>query len=98
SSTDADYDATTVLNYRLGGGSFASQLTQELRESKGYTYGIYSDFEGGKFNGPFLIYSTVRANVTYESAALIKEIVSNYGSGYTEEDLDVTKSYLLKSG
>ena len=44
SVTDADYYPATVMNYILGGGGFASRLTQELREGKGYTYGIGSGF------------------------------------------------------
>jgi len=37
SVTDADYYPATVMNYILGGGGFASRLTQQLREGKGYT-------------------------------------------------------------
>lgn len=96
-ATDKDYYAASVMNYRLGGGSFASQLTQELRESKGYTYGIRSSFDGDANTGEFLIRSSVRTNVTYESAALIKEILENYGSSYNESDLEITKGFTLKS-
>ncbi len=38
--TDKDFYPATMMNYILGGGGFASQLTQQLREGKGYTYGI----------------------------------------------------------
>lgn len=96
-ATDKDYYAAQVMNYRLGGGGFASQLTQQLREGKGYTYGIRSGFSGTDLNGAFTISSGVRTNVTYESAALVKDIVSNYGADFTEEDLEVTKSYMIKS-
>jgi zinc protease len=95
--TDKDYYPTTIMNYRLGGGGFASQLMQELREGKGYTYGIGSGFSGTTIKGPFTIYSNVRSNVTFESAKLVKEILSNYGENFNEQDLDVTKSYLIKS-
>ena len=46
--TDKDFYPATVMNYILGGGGFASRLTQELRETKGYTYGINSGFSGTK--------------------------------------------------
>ena len=49
------------MNYILGGGGFASQLTQQLREGKGYTYGIGSDFSGTKSPGAFAISSGVRS-------------------------------------
>ena len=96
-ATDADFYPADIMNYRLGGGSFASQLTQELREGKGYTYGIGSSFIGSNNKGPFTIYSGVRSNVTYESVRLIKEIVEQYGTNFNENDLNVTKGYLIKS-
>jgi zinc protease len=96
-ATDVDFYPAAIMNYRLGGGGFASQLTQELRESKGYTYGIRSSFEGTNNKGPFVISSGVRSNVTFESVSLIKEIVAQYGKNFNENDLEVTKSFLIKS-
>lgn len=97
-ATDSDYYRAALLNYRLGGGGFAALLTQELRESKGYTYGIYSNFSGSVFKGPFFIASGVRSNVTYESASLIKSILEGYGKNYNENDLEITKGFMIKSG
>jgi len=95
--SNEDYYPAQVMNYRLGGGGFASQLTQELREGKGYTYGIRSGFSGSKIVGPFVVSSGVRSNVTYESTDLIKNILQNYGDSFNQEDLEVTKSFLIKS-
>jgi len=95
--TDKDFYPATVMNYILGGGGFASQLTQQLREGKGYTYGIGSSFAGTKSPGAFSIGSGVRTNVTLESAQLVKEILQNYGKNYSEADLETTKSFLIKS-
>ncbi len=96
-STHEDSYNVEILNYRLGGGGFASQLTQQLREGKGYTYGIRSSFNNSPNTGTFTISSGVRSNVTYESTSLIKEILSNYESNFTEKDLEITKGYLIKS-
>ena len=95
--TDKDYYPATVMNYILGGGGFASQLTQQLREGKGYTYGISSGFSGTTAPGAFTISSGVRTNVTLESAALVKDILEDYGSNYSEKDLETTKGFLIKS-
>lgn len=95
--TDPDFYPASVMNYILGGGGFASRLTQELREGKGYTYGIRSGFSGSNIPGPFTISSSVRTNVTYESAALVKDILEQYPSTFTDSDLATTKSFLLKS-
>ncbi|HVF30877.1 MAG TPA: pitrilysin family protein, partial [Pyrinomonadaceae bacterium] len=96
-ATDADFYPAVVMNYILGGGGFASQLTQQLREGKGYTYGINSSFSGTRAPGAFTIASGVRANVTLESAQLVKSIVSDFGKNYSDADLGTTKSFLIKS-
>ena len=96
-ATDPDFYPVQIMNYRLGGGSFASQLTQQLREGKGYTYGIGSSFNGSVNKGPFTVSSGVRSNVTFESVNLIKEILSQYGKNFNQNDLEVTKGYLIKS-
>ncbi|KQQ97604.1 peptidase M16 [Massilia sp. Leaf139] len=95
--TDPDYYPATVMNYILGGGGFASRLTQQLREGKGYTYGINSSFSGTGSAGPFIIASGVRSNVTLESAQLVKEILQTYPSTYSAADLETTRNFLVKS-
>jgi zinc protease len=95
--TDPDYYPATVTNYILGGGDFASRLTQELREGKGYTYGINSGFGGSKSAGPFVIASGVRSNVTLESTQLVKQILQDYPKTYSSADLETTKNFLVKS-
>lgn len=94
---DTDYYPANVMNYILGGGGFASQLTQQLREGKGYTYGIRSRFSGTKDKGSFTISSGVRSNVTLEAAQLVKQILANYPKNYNEKDLATTKGFLIKS-
>lgn len=95
--TDKDFYPATVMNYILGGGGFASQLTQELREGKGYTYGIGSGFSGTKAAGAFTISSRVRSNVTLESAQLVKKIITDYPKKFSDKDLATTKGFLIKS-
>ncbi len=95
--TDADYYPATVMNYRLGGGGFASQILQTLREQKGYTYGAGSSFSGTELPGPFTVATSVRSNATYDSVRLIKEILENYEDGFDEIDLAATKGFLVKS-
>jgi len=96
-ATDADFYPATVTNYILGGGGFASRLTQQLREGKGYTYGINSSFAGSESAGPFTIASGVRSNVTLESAQLVKQVLQEYPATYSAADLETTKNFLVKS-
>ncbi|MES2337606.1 MAG: pitrilysin family protein [Pseudomonadota bacterium] len=95
--SDPAYFDLFVTNYILGGGGFASRLTQELREGKGYTYGIRSGLQGWKNEGRWALTSPVRANVTFESADLARRIVGDYATTFTAADLAVTKGYLTKS-
>lgn len=95
--TDADFYPATVMNYILGGGGFASRLTQELREGKGYTYGINSGFGGTNLPGTFTISSGVRSNVTFESVDLVKRILADYPNTFSDTDLENTKSFLIRS-
>jgi predicted Zn-dependent peptidase len=60
---DPDYPALTVFNHILG-GSGAARLFLNLREEKGYTYGVYSSFTAVKFPGPWRAYGDVRTEVT----------------------------------
>ena len=47
-----DYFALSVMNTILG-GSFSSRLNQNLRETKGYTYGANTRFDMRRTAGPF---------------------------------------------
>ena len=94
---DADFYPATVMNYRLGGGGFASRLTQQLREGQGYTYGVRSGFNGDERTGDFILTSNIRSNVTLEAAQLARSIMSDYGATFTAEDLDVTRSAMSRS-
>jgi zinc protease len=94
---DPDFYPAQVMNYRLGGGGFASRLTQQLREGQGYTYGVRSGFSGGQNLGEFSLSSSVRSNVTLEASTLARDILRDYGATFTAEDLDVTRSAMGKS-
>ena len=95
SALDPDYPLANAANFLLG-GIYTSQLMTELRVNRGYTYGIRSGFSGAKDRGSFTIGSSVRSNVTRESMALIRDIVRDFGPGFTEEDLQVLKGAVLR--
>ncbi|MFI5235403.1 MAG: M16 family metallopeptidase, partial [Gemmatimonadales bacterium] len=61
-----DYFAIQVMNTILG-GSFSSRLNQDLRETKGYTYGAGSRFQFRPVPGYFAASAAVRTNVTDSS-------------------------------
>ncbi|QZZ21859.1 insulinase family protein [Leptothermofonsia sichuanensis E412] len=55
SRTDPRYYAAAVLNQILGGDTLSSRLGTEIRDRLGLTYGIYSYFQAGVNQGPFLV-------------------------------------------
>jgi zinc protease len=63
-----DYFALTVMNTILG-GSFTSRLNQNLRETRGYTYGAGSRFDMRRAAGPFTASAEIVAAKT-DSALL----------------------------
>ena len=68
--TDPERYRVSVMNSILGGG-FPSRLMQNLREDKGYTYGIGSGFSYPADRGTFRISTSVNAGAT---ANAIREI------------------------
>ncbi len=93
---DPDFYSASVMNYILGGGGFASRLTQVLRQEKGFTYGIRSSFTGSEITGPFSLSTSVKTSNTLEALSLIQGILEDYPVTFSEEDLSVTKSFLIK--
>lgn len=64
-----DYVPMVVLNHLLGGGP-AARLFLNLREEKGYTYGVYSSFSASEYPGPWRAGGNMRTEVT--EAALVE--------------------------
>src|SRR5215467_9258432 len=60
---DPDYVALKVANHILGEGP-TGRLFLNLREEKGYTYGVYSTFTATKYPGPWSAGGDVRTEVT----------------------------------
>ena len=58
-----DYPALLILNSILG-GDFVSRLNTNLRESKGYTYGVRTGFNLRRGIGPFVVQTSVGTDVT----------------------------------
>lgn len=89
-----DYPALVVMNTILG-GSFSSRLNSNLRETKGYTYGISSRFAWAPLAGAFSISSGVRTNVTDSSLVeIFKELKMLRDLAVDGTELDRAKAYV----
>ena len=67
-----DYAALLVLNMILG-GQFVSRLNMNLREDKGFTYGVRSGFEFRRAAGPFVVQTAVQTRVTADA---VREVLA----------------------
>ncbi|MCX7798688.1 MAG: insulinase family protein [Melioribacter sp.] len=84
----------SVMNLILG-GSATGRLFMNLRESKGYTYGSYSNLKSDPLVGSFLAYTQVRNNVTDSAITeIIKEMKRIRNEKVSEEELQKAKNYL----
>jgi len=92
-----DYYAIQVMNTMLG-GLFQSRLNANIREEKGYSYGVSSSFSYGRGPGPFRTGGDVQSAKT--DAALVefmKELRGIEGTRpVTDEELATAKDALVQ--
>ncbi len=93
----ADFPGLQVLNTILG-GYFGSRLMANIREDKGFTYGIGSALVSLKNTGYFFIASEVGAEVCSATLTEIeKEITLLKEQPVTEGELALVRNYMLGS-
>jgi len=92
-----DYPALQVLNTVLG-GYFGSRLMSNIREDKGYTYGIGSAVNALQNQGFFYISTEVNAEATQATLHEIqKEIERLQTEMIPTEELDLVKNFIRGS-
>ena len=94
---EGEYYKANIMNF-LFGGTFSSRLNLNLREDKGFTYGIRSGFDGNDTDGIFYINTSVRSEATDSALTEIYYELNNYlTNSISEEELEFTKSSLTNS-
>lgn len=90
-----DYHAMLTLNAILG-GQFVSRLNMNLREDKGYTYGVRTAFELRRGRGPFVMQTSVATDKTaaaiHEALTEIRDI--GHARPATPDELTMAKAAL----
>ena len=93
--THPDYFKFQVLNMILG-GYFGSRLMANIREDKGYTYGIGSGLSSLVHDGYFFITTEVGADVTGLALdEIYKEIDIMQNEQVDPNELETVKNYIL---
>jgi zinc protease len=95
--THPDFPALQVLN-TVFGGYFGSRLMANIREDKGYTYGIGSGISSLKHAGTWFIATEVGADVCKAAITEIeKEINTLKAELIPGEELELVRNYMLGS-
>jgi len=86
-----------VMNAPVG-GLFTSRINQQLREVKGYTYGMFSGFTAGREDGLFAVRGSVRTPVTGAALGdLYKELDAIRARPLGAEELGRARNAKLRS-
>lgn len=90
-----NYFPLIVGNYILGGAGLTSKLAIEVREKRGLTYSINSQFIPMPGPGPFIISLSTENKQAKKAIGFTEEILKNYVlNGPNQEELNAAKSYL----
>jgi zinc protease len=93
---DPRFYQALVLNQILGGDSLSSRLGSEVRDRLGLTYHIYSNFQGGKNVGTFLIEMQTNPEDTNRAIATTRKLLAQiHQQGVTESELETAKRTLI---
>ncbi|MBK9238189.1 MAG: insulinase family protein [Rhodoferax sp.] len=92
-----DEQSLEVMNAALG-GLFTSRINTQLREVKGYTYGVSSGYVFGRDGGHFSLRGSVRADVTGAALAdTFKELQAMRAKPMGRAELERVRNALLLS-
>lgn len=95
---DPDFFAAFVMNRILGGGGFTSRLTEEVREKRGLTYGVYSyiaNMDYANFYGGSVSSANDRIGQALE--VIKSEWARMAQGGVTDQELEAAKKYMTGS-
>jgi zinc protease len=95
---DPDYAAYSVMNNALGQYAIGGRLGDSIRERQGMAYYVFSSLDASLGAGPFSIRAGVSAdNVERAIASIDAELAAVLSSGFTAQEIDESKSYLVGS-
>jgi zinc protease len=93
-----DYHTAQILDFILGGSGFGSRLTEEVREKRGLTYGIYSYMNQMEAVDIYGISTSTKNESVQEVLSIIKQqLQSLKDKPITDKELENAKSYLIGS-
>jgi zinc protease len=95
---DKNYFPLIVGNYSLGGGALVSRLALEVREKRGLTYGITSEFAPMPGLGPFVISLSTKTNQAETAMEVTrKNLAAFMETGPSADELRAAQQFLTGS-
>jgi predicted Zn-dependent peptidase len=92
-----DFQKAHVLN-TLFGGFFGSRLMSNIREDKGYTYGIHSYFQNHVHASAWMISTEAGRDVCAATIAeVLKEMELLRNEPVAQDELDLVRNYMIGS-
>ncbi|PHQ79463.1 MAG: peptidase M16 [Coxiella sp. (in: Bacteria)] len=89
------YYALVVGNYILGGLPMTSLLFDSVRNKRGLSYSVGSQFDPLRYKGPFAVQLKTRADKTAATIAVVKKTVDDFiNDGPTTKQLKDAKNYI----
>ncbi len=85
-----------VGNHILGGGGFTSRLMEQVREKRGLSYSVYSNFAPGLHAGAFVIGLQTRSDQAPEAIKVSQQVLADFvANGPTDAELRAAKDNLI---
>ncbi len=95
---DPDFFALTVGNYILGGGGFSSRLMDEVREKRGLSYSVYSQFQPMLQPGPFIISLQTEKKQAADAISVVNATLDDFlRKGPDATELQSARDHLVNS-
>jgi len=89
---DPDFFPLYVGNHILGGGGLVSRLFQEVREDRGLSYGVSSDFSPMEQAGPYILSLQTKNTQVDEALAVLRQTLQTFiDEGPTQDELVAAK-------
>jgi len=92
-----DYYLAKLMNFNLG-GTFDSRINLDLREEKGWTYGAFTTFSGGRESGSFQFAAEIHQGQTGAAISEVLNQIEKYArEGMTEQEFHYMQNAMGQS-
>lgn len=92
---DPRYYTLKILDFLLGGDSFNSYLTKEVRTRRGWAYSVYSHYRADRYTGDITLFAQTANKNVNELVQLFIEILAEPDRYISEEAVENAKRSII---